>query len=149
MLTAVLWDCTPRRLASVVFSDVPNESSAFEMYQAVRCHPRRPESSCFPADRLRNRDLLNGDGAVLIGFGQGTDLLLFCCTAVVVPFCCLSQCSCTVVVLLLYTSAVELLYSCTAVLLYSTLVLLYCCTLILYCCTVVLLWYYCCTLVHM
>ena len=38
VLTAVLWVCTLHRLASVVLSDVQNESSAVEMYQAIRCH---------------------------------------------------------------------------------------------------------------
>jgi len=38
VLTAVVWSCKPRRLASVVVSDVKNEGSAVEMYQAVRYH---------------------------------------------------------------------------------------------------------------
>jgi hypothetical protein len=46
VLTAVLWVCTPRRLACVVVSDVPNESSAFEMCQAVRCHIPEDLSLC-------------------------------------------------------------------------------------------------------
>jgi hypothetical protein len=36
--TAVCRYGTSCRLASVVVNDVPNGSSAFEMYQAVRCH---------------------------------------------------------------------------------------------------------------
>jgi len=68
--------------------------------------PRRPKSSCSrvccPADRLRSGALLNGKGAMLIGFGQRTDLLLFCCTAFVLLYC---------------LSIVVLLYSCAAVVL--------------------------------
>ena len=81
-------------------------------------HTSRPESSCSrvrcPAYRLRTGDLLNGNRDVLIGFGQRSDLLLFCCTVV---FVLLLYCCCTVVLLLFCCTAVVVLYCLTVVVL--------------------------------
>ena len=82
-------------------------------------HTSRPESSCSrvrcPAYRLRTGDLLNGNRDVLIGFGQRSDLLLFCCTVVFVLL--LLYCCCTVVLLLFCCTAVVVLYCLTVVVL--------------------------------
>jgi hypothetical protein len=98
-------DCIARRLALVVASDFPNESSVFEMYKAVRCHI--PEDPSLRAAEFVVQPIDFGLGTCWMG----TELCWLvlgsaqiCCCSVV-----LSCWSCTVVVLLLYPCTVVLL----------------------------------------
>jgi len=99
-------------LASVVVSDVQNESSAVEMYQAVRCHI--PEDLSVRVSEFLLQPIDFGMGTCwkdmkLCRLVMGSDQI--CCCSVVLLLYCL-----TVVVLLYCCSVLQLLYYCAVLL---------------------------------
>jgi hypothetical protein len=77
---------TAVRFTASTGSDVPNGSSAFEMYRAVRCHI--PEDLSLRAAEfvVQLKDFLNGEGSCGDWFWAAhrfVVVLLYCCTVLV------------------------------------------------------------------